>query len=164
MEKNLIRAILACDDEWGIGKDGDLPWPHNSNDLKWFKKCTDGQTVLMGRNTWDSLPFKPLPNRINAIVTSRDLKEAEDLGCVVADMRSMLKILPQMKNDREVWVIGGAQLIEQMMPYIDQIWLSRIFGKYDCDTFLPEKQIRNDFELTSMYPENDLTIQVWSKK
>ena len=65
----MIKAILACDDEWGIGKDGDLPWPHNPADLKWFKKNTLNCMVIMGKSTWDSLPRKPLPNRENMIVT-----------------------------------------------------------------------------------------------
>ena len=63
----MIKAILACDEDWGIGKDGELPWPHNSADLKWFKENTTGGVVVMGKSTWDSLPFKPLPKRENII-------------------------------------------------------------------------------------------------
>ena len=59
----MIRAILAHDAYWGIGKDGDLPWPKNPDDLKWFKECTEGGVVVMGKTTWDSLPNKPLPKR-----------------------------------------------------------------------------------------------------
>ena len=62
-----IKAILACDADWGIGKDGDLPWPHNPADLKWFKQSTLNHTVVMGKATWDSLPVKPLPNRVNVL-------------------------------------------------------------------------------------------------
>ena len=68
----MIRAILACDQDWGIGKDGDLPWPHNPDDLKWFKEQTTGSVVAMGKRTWDSLPTKPLPNRNNVVVTSSE--------------------------------------------------------------------------------------------
>ncbi len=64
----MIRAILACDQDWGIGKDGDLPWPHNPADLKWFKESTLDSTVVMGKTTWDSLPVKPLPNRQHIVV------------------------------------------------------------------------------------------------
>ena len=49
----IVTAILACDDEWGIGKDGELPWPKNSADLKWFKSTTLNCAVVMGRGTWD---------------------------------------------------------------------------------------------------------------
>ena len=65
----MIKAILACDEDWGIGKDGDMPWPHNPADLKWFKENTTGGVVVMGKSTWDGLPFKPLPKRENIIVT-----------------------------------------------------------------------------------------------
>ena len=66
----MIRAILACDEDWGIGKAGTLPWPHNPADLKWFKETTSGGVVAMGKATWDSLPNKPLPNRNNIVITS----------------------------------------------------------------------------------------------
>ena len=72
----MIKAILACDEDWGIGKDGELPWPHNSADLKWFKEITTGGVVVMGKSTWDSLPFKPLPKRENIIVT----RSNQDIG------------------------------------------------------------------------------------
>ena len=49
-----VKAILACDADWGIGKDGNLPWPHNPADLKWFKQSTLNHTVVMGKATWDS--------------------------------------------------------------------------------------------------------------
>src|SRR6056300_500811 len=106
----MIRAILACDDNWGIGKDGGLPWPHNPADLKWFKQCTDGGVVVMGRKTWESLPRKPLPNRENVVITRRDDIEAD----VVVDMDSALKILPQMNFTNDVWIIGGAQIVESL--------------------------------------------------
>ena len=67
----MIRGILAHDKECVIGKDGGLPWPKNSEDLKWFKECTEHSIVVMGRKTWESLPFK-LPNRDTVVVTSSD--------------------------------------------------------------------------------------------
>ena len=76
----MIKAILACDQDWGIGKDGDLPWPHNTEDLKWFKESTIGGVVVMGKSTWNSLPRKPLPNRKNIIITSSEQDKEQD-GC-----------------------------------------------------------------------------------
>lgn len=162
MEKNLIRAILAHDSQWGIGKDGDLPWPKNNEDLKWFKETTSGDVVIMGRNTWDSLPFKPLPNRTNVIVTTQDIKGA--LGNIVVDMRSLLKILPQIKfANKDIWVIGGAQLVEGMMPYIDELWLNNVQGDYNCDTFLPKEQITEQFSAASWEVKSFGTITKWIK-
>lgn len=154
----MIRAILACDEDWGIGKAGTLPWPHNPADLKWFKECTTGGVVVMGVKTWDSLPRKPLPNRENVVITRRDDIEAD----VVVDMRSFLKILPQMKTqDKQVWIIGGAQTIDSLLPYIDEIWLSRIRGTYDCDTFLPRGLIETTFELFSSELDGEVYVDKW---
>ncbi|MDB9980531.1 dihydrofolate reductase [bacterium] len=163
MEKNVIRAILAHDANWGIGKNGDLPWPKNNEDLKWFKETTSGDVVIMGRNTWDSLPFKPLPNRTNVIVTTQDIKGA--LGNIVVDMKSLLKILPQIKfGNKDIWVIGGAQLVEGMMPYIDEFWLNNVDGDYECDTFLPKRKIEKLYSVYNVEIKSFGKITKWVKK
>ncbi len=157
----MIRAILACDQEWGIGKNGALPWPHNSADLKWFKEHTNNSTIVMGRKTWESLPVKPLPNRENIVVTSNVLQGPD----VVVDMRSFYKILPQIKFQKDVWIIGGAQLIEHCLDIIDEFYLSRIQGKYDCDTFLPADLIMDNFNLyDAEETDSDLYIEKWARK
>jgi dihydrofolate reductase len=77
----MIKAILACDDYGGVSKNGTLPWPHNSTDLKWFKENTAEQVVVMGSTTWEDphMP-RPLPKRINVLATSRkdDYPGADD--------------------------------------------------------------------------------------
>ena len=156
----MIRAILACDDDWGIGKNGDLPWPHNPADLKWFKEKTSGSVVVMGGETWRSLPRKPLPNRENVVITRRDDIEAD----VVVDMKSALKILPQMNFTNDIWIIGGAQIVKSLLPYIDEVWLSRISGTYNCDTFLPRSLIEELFTLTTSEKQNDVYVEVWEKR
>jgi dihydrofolate reductase len=158
----MIKAILACDQAWGIGKDGDLPWPKNLDDLAWFKESTTGDVVVMGRKTWESLPRKPLPGRTNAIVTTQPIENA--LGNIVVDIDGLLKILPQMTtNTQNVWIIGGARLIDGLWDIIDEIHLSRIEGTYNCDTFLPENKILNDFKLSEVH-DSTLYIETWTKK
>jgi dihydrofolate reductase len=157
----MIRAILACDQEWGIGKNGALPWPHNSADLRWFKDHTKNSTVIMGRKTWESLPIKPLPNRENIVVTSGLIKGPD----VVVDMRSFYKILPQIKFQKDVWIIGGAQLVEHCLDVIDEFYLSRIQGIYNCDTFLPADLIMDNFNLyDAEETDSDLYIEKWARK
>lgn len=157
----MIRAILACDQEWGIGKNGALPWPHNSADLKWFKQHTNNSTIVMGRKTWESLPVKPLPNRENIVVTSGLIKGPD----VVVDMRSFYKILPQIKFQKDVWIIGGAQLVEHCLDVIDEFYLSRIEGVYNCDTFLPADLIMDNFNLyDAEETDSDLYIEKWARK
>lgn len=154
----MIRAILACDENWGIGKDGDLPWPKNSADLRWFKKCTEGSTVVMGRKTWESLPIKPLPNR-NNIVVSKDVKNISAEHVIHPNDIKLSLMIQSMP----IWIIGGAQLIESCLPIIDEIWLSRISGNYNCDTYLPRDLIELTYELYSSEWEDDVYVDKWRK-
>ena len=156
----MIRAILACDEKWGIGKAGALPWPHNPADLKWFKQSTLNHTVVMGKATWDSLPVKPLPNRVNVVVSSSDILAKVDV-LSITDLRRRLS---SMDTEQDVWIIGGARLIEGMMDYIDEFHLSQINGTYNCDTFLPSTVIQELYTLTSSQFHEDVYVDIWSKR
>lgn len=156
----MIKAILACDEEWGIGKDDDLPWPINMNDLQWFKRNTLDTAIVMGRNTWDSLPVKPLPKRKNLVV-SQTAQPQPNVEVVKPDIfKSRLHILAE---EMPVWIIGGAHLIETSLDIIDEIWLSRIQGVYNCDTFLPRTVIELTFELFSSQQEGEVYIDKWRR-
>lgn len=164
----MIRAILACDEEWGIGKNGDLPWPHNPADLRWFKKCTDAQAVVMGRKTWESLPVKPLPNRLNFVITSTNMENynpAPHGSYSGSDVKRIVKYVIEERYGGidDVWIIGGAQLLEACLPVVDEIWLSRISGTYECDTYLPKAVIELSYELYSGEQEDDVYVEKWRK-
>ena len=158
----MIKAILACDQEWGIGKNGALPWPHNSADLKWFKQHTNNSTIVMGRKTWDSLPFKPLPNRKNIVVSSSTVEGAD----ITVKLDQLKRItIPMLEATGDIWIIGGAQLIEQCIDIIDEFYLSRIEGVYNCDTFLPADLIMDNFNLyDAEETDSDLYIEKWARK
>lgn len=156
----MIRAILACDEEWGIGKDNDLPWPHNPEDLKWFKENTIGGVVAMGKATWDSLPNKPLPNRNNIVVTSSE-DDYNGGGYHYVKFDTAKTELVNMNKLQNVWIIGGAKLVEGLLPIIDEIWLSRIQGTYDCDVFLPRDLIETTFTLFSSQREGEVYVDKW---
>ena len=130
-----IRAIFAADDNWGIGKNGTLPWPKNSADLKWFRECTDGDVVVMGRRTWEDpkLP-KPLPNRYNIVVSDRGVGSFDTRPNIIIKRDKVKSYVDQFEKD--VWIIGGAQLLRSALPYVEEIWVSRIQGIFDCDTFI----------------------------
>lgn len=151
----MLKAIFACDDKWGIGKNGELPWPHNSEDLKWFKRMTDGHTVIMGRKTWESLPKRPLPNRQNIVVGSQFVEGARTLS-----HKDFLNYVQD--NEEEVlWLIGGAQLLDSCVHLLDELWLSRIQGDFECDTILPRTKIVGLMNLESVYEQDGLTIHKW---
>ena len=154
----MIKAILACDDNYGIGKDGNLPWPHNSADLKWFKECTVGNAVVMGRNTWVSLPFKPLPNRQNIVISSVNVD-----GATHTFNDNVVDRIVSLSHEYPIWIIGGAKLIHSCINIIDEFHLSRIQGVYNCDTFLPRTLIEENYSLTSSGLNNSVYVDVWSK-
>jgi dihydrofolate reductase len=159
----LIRAILAHDAYWGIGKDGDLPWPKNSDDLAWFKECTTDGVVVMGRKTWESLPKKPLPGRTNAIVTTQPIESG--LGNIVVNLDILLDILPLLNTiHQNVWIIGGAQLIEGCLHVIEELWLNNVGGDYNCDTFLPKRKITAQFEPGSIEIKSFGIITKWTRR
>jgi len=137
-----VNAILAMDDNMGIGWKNTLPWPHNKRDMQWFRECTSGHIVVMGRNTWESFGSKPLPNRINVVVTNRyhDLEGKPDhvmRGHINGIITELLFSNPGLK----IFIIGGANLYRQALPFCDRLYLSTIRGSYQCDTFM----YRDDF-------------------
>lgn len=154
-----VRAIFAMDDEGGIGKNGTLPWPHNSADLKWFKERTNGHIVMMGRRTWEdpNMP-KPLPNRYNIVVSDGGLISSDTRPNMVIRRSGVKRYLDLIDGD--VWIIGGAQLLKSTIQYVDEIWLSRICGTYDCDTFI-EAEGSSEFKLFEKhyYFDDALTIE-----
>ncbi len=159
-----IAAIFACDDNWGIGNAGDLPWPQNKNDLKWFKDNTMGSVVVMGKTTWDSLPerSKPLPGRNNIVVTSSVKDKDGPYHFLTFDQaRTHIRSMSALQN---VWIIGGAKLLESTLDILDEIWLSRIKGEYPCDTFLPKDRIIAEFEIYEHYFDGVITIQKYVRK
>jgi dihydrofolate reductase len=161
----MIKAILACDEEGGVSKDGTLPWPNNPTDLKWFKDNTAGHVVVMGSTTWEDphMP-RPLPKRTNVLVTSRKDDYPGADGYISGDLNAELKELEETCPGLITWVIGGPNIIEQTLGVIDEFYISRIPGEYACDTFLPLKKIESLFELTTVIHETSVTFEIWEKR
>ena len=161
----MIRAILACDEEGGVSKDGTLPWPNNSRDLRWFKDNTAGHVVVMGSTTWEDphMP-RPLPKRTNVLVTTRKEDYPGADGYISGDLNAELKELEATCPGLITWVIGGPKIIEQTLDIIDEFYLSRIPGKYNCDTFLPLDKIKEMFTLRSGEDHPEVRFEVWEKR
>jgi dihydrofolate reductase len=158
----MIRAILAHDKHWGIGKNNDLPWPKNSEDLKWFKESTNGSTVVMGRNTWNSLPVKPLPNRKNIVISKNIYLKSDVVEIIKPDIyKSRINLISQMED---VWIIGGSQLVNSSLDIIDELWLNNVGNDYNCDVHLPIAEIFKLFEPRKISISPFGTITKWAKK
>jgi dihydrofolate reductase len=128
----MITLIAAAAENNALGKDNELLW-HLPEDFKRFKQITSGHYIIMGRKTFESFP-KPLPNRTHIIITRQEEYLAE--GClVVHSLEEALKIAPQ---NEEVFIIGGAQIYQQALPFADKIDLTRVHTSLDADAFFPE--------------------------
>ena len=130
----MIKLVLAIDEAGGIGKDNTMPWPHYSSDLKRFKALTTGHVVVMGSSTWNSKGMpNPLPNRIN-YVFSNNMTEAPGATIVSGNTEEVITKIALDHLHLTIWIIGGAKLIENCWDIIDEYYITRIPGNYNCDT------------------------------
>lgn len=130
-----LKLIAACDTRCGIGRDGEL-LVRISEDMKRFRRLTMGGTVVYGRKTLDTFPGKkPLPKR-NNIVLSRNRELFLEGATVVHSTCELMELLDGM--DGTIWVIGGAQIYEQLLPYCKEAYITRLYGDLDADTFIAD--------------------------
>ena len=121
-----------------IGRGGDLPW-RLSSDLKLFKALTLGKPVIMGRKTWDSLPRKPLPGRMN-LVLSRDGSFEPHGALVFEDFSEASSVAREQAGEdgvEEVCVIGGAALFALALPKARRLYLTEVEADVDGDVSFP---------------------------
>jgi dihydrofolate reductase len=159
MEEDMsINAILACDLNFGIGNEGNLPWPKNRRDMDWFRQHTMGHAVLMGRTTWESLGSKPLPKRENIVVTSKTLEGAD--VTMSGDMEAIITYVKELYAGLHIWVIGGADIYQQAIPFCDKLYLTTINGMYTCDRYV-ESDIITKFPVIEHWQEDpELSFQI----
>jgi dihydrofolate reductase len=146
----MIRAILACDRDFGIARNGQMPWPKNTDDLKWFRSMTAGSCVVMGRKTWESDMPKPLPNRVNAVVSSSPRDSFSIMPHCVVKPEEIANFLENADRVFSVWIIGGARLLNSTLDYIEEIHINQFTKSYDCDTIIDINAIRNRFYETKV--------------
>jgi len=130
----MITGIVAVDRNGAIGKGGKLPW-HYSADMKFFKETTTGSAVVMGHNTWLSLK-KPLPNRLNIVLSRRSQVQAQESVVVMRDVESVLSVAKNLEG--ELYVIGGEQVYRSFLPFIDKWIVTEVpLTIDDADAFIP---------------------------
>ena len=146
----MITLIVARDENGAIGRDGDIPWDIRE-DLKSFQRETLGGAIIMGRKTWDSLPVKPLPRRLNIVVSSQDVA-AE---FVTTSIEGAVEIALNQGYHR-VYGIGGAGIYEEMLPIADRLLITEVGTSVDdADTFFPQV----DMSSWRVVNERSLAIQ-----
>lgn len=136
-----MKIIVAKDEKGGIGLNGRLPW-HIKEDLQRFATLTRGhlKAVLMGRNTWESLPKRPLIGRHNLVLSSTYTPDGEKYFNSIESVLSFIKT----SKFEEVWIIGGEKLYTlfltdmQLNKLVEQVYVTEVPGDYGCDTKFPE--------------------------
>ncbi len=129
----MITLIAAIGNNNELGKDNDLIW-HLPADLKRFKKITSGHTILMGRNTFESIG-KPLPNRKSVIITRNKRYQKEDCEIV----HSLEEAIELVKDCQDVFIIGGAQIYKEAIQkkLVDQLDITQVHNDFEADVFFP---------------------------
>ena len=153
-----MKAIIAMAKNRVIGKDGGLPWSPIKNDFIWFKEFTTGKKLIVGKNTFDTLPM--LKNR-EILVLTRRIEELSDIpnqylinkndltGKIinVNDISSM-----ELNKDPDIIVAGGAKTYVRLLPYITEFYVTHVNGSYDGDTFMPPfEDLFTKFELVKEF-------------
>jgi dihydrofolate reductase len=138
MARPKLVLVAAVSENGVIGRHEALPW-HIRSDLKNFKAITQFKPVIMGSNTWDSLTKKPLPGRLN-LVLSRDMKFEAEGGVICTTLMEALDIAREHAEDDgadEICVIGGANVYQQTLPKADRLYITHVHAEVEGDTHFP---------------------------
>lgn len=162
----ILSQIVAIGENFAIGKDNKLLW-HFPEDLKYFKTQTSGKIMIMGRKTFDSLG-KPLPKRFHIVISRHEIKSewpnvhfVKTIEEAVAFAKTKIGEYPE-----EVMVVGGAEIYKQMRTISDLLYVTRIPGSYDADTFYPSN-FTEGFLLQKREDSKEhpgLAYEVWERR
>ena len=157
---------MAADDKGGVSKNGSMPWPKNSSDLQWFKKHTLNNVVIMGRLTWID-PFLPTPltNRINVLATNQSHNTYLGVDEFISgDLMANVKDLSEKYKEKDIYIIGGPKILDQLFESIEEFYLTRIYGNFECDKSIDFEKITQSMTINEKI-ENDETchFEIWKR-
>jgi len=155
-----IIGIVAVAENRAIGKGGKLPW-HYSADMKFFKETTTGHACVMGYKTWLTLK-RPLPNRLNVVLTRQAEIDPQDSLVVLHDVASVLALNRTLTTD--LFVIGGATVYREFLPYIDKWIVTEVpLVVSDADTFIPENYLAGFYNVESKALTDGLVVRFYER-
>jgi dihydrofolate reductase len=133
-----LSLICAMSENRVIGRNSALPW-HLSGDLKYFRRTTMGNSIIMGRNTWESIG-RVLPGRTNIVISRNTAYKAEGAKLVhsLEDAIKLAESIAVIDGSTEAFIIGGASLYNSALPLANRFHLTRVHGEVDGDTYLGE--------------------------
>ena len=164
----MASIIVACDENNLIGDGNKLPW-HLPEDLKHFKETTDGHVIIMGKNTWMSLPRKPLPRRINCIISRNqtyDKISMYDLDVEwYVSLEHAIKSSTAFYKNKKIFIIGGEQIYKLALncEFVEEVILTRVKGKYKGDKYFPELNPKIWYEDSVLKETPDFKIIIYKK-
>tara|TARA_B100000963_G_C22212311_1_gene487869 strand:+ start:46 stop:534 length:489 start_codon:yes stop_codon:yes gene_type:complete len=162
----MIKAIMAVDEKGGISRGQSMPWPKNLIDLKWFKENTLNNIVVMGRKTWED-PFMPTPlkSRINVLITNKnkDLIEGADFY-FNGNVNDEIQNIQSEYTDKDIFIIGGSEIINLTFSLIEQFYLTRIYGNYNCEKFINISLIENNMKMIKkINGDSSCHFEIWER-
>ncbi len=157
---------MAVDDLGGISKGKSMPWPKNATDLKWFKENTSNNVIIMGRKTWED-PFMPTPlkSRINVLITnkSKSLLPGAD-HYISGEINDKIKLLDKKYKNKDIFVIGGSEIINLTNSIIQEFYLTRIYGNYECEKFINISLIEKNMKMIKKIDgDKSCHFEIWKK-
>lgn len=152
-----MKAIVAIDKLWGIGKDGDLLF-RIKEDMEFFKKMTMGKVVVMGRKTYESLPNGPLKGRINLVITNKLYPDHDNV--IFGDLHEINEKLKNYDTD-DIFIIGGGSIYKQFIHRCDTVYVTHNMNVYEADTYMPNLAFEG-FAFNKFVKRNDnWCIEEW---
>lgn len=157
---------MAVDSLGGVSKGITLPWPKNEKDLNWFKKNTLNQVVIMGRKTWeDSMMPKPLKFRVNVVVTKQNTSIFPGADHYIkGNLIDEIKYLEKQYLDKDIFIIGGPEIINFTISLVKEFYLTRIYGNHNCDKFLDLSLIENKMKMIKKISvDKSCHFEIWKQ-
>ncbi len=162
----MIKGIMAIDDKGGISKGTSMPWPKNSTDLSWFKQNTLNNVIVMGRKTWED-PFMPTPlkSRINVLITNKDHGKFPKADyCISGNIINKILELKALYKNKDIFIIGGAEIINLTIEIIQEFYLTRIYGNYNCEKHINLTLIEDNMEMIKRIKGDETChFEIWKK-
>eukprot|EP00026_Physarum_polycephalum_P014815 Phypoly_transcript_15374.p1 GENE.Phypoly_transcript_15374~~Phypoly_transcript_15374.p1 ORF type:complete len:168 (+),score=18.63 Phypoly_transcript_15374:308-811(+) len=166
----ILSLVVAASQNNVIGRGGQLPWRLPA-ELAHFRNVTTNHHILMGRKTWDSIPKKPLPNRVSIVLTSQD-----SIGMEESESLKLVKSLDQgidfakHSGETELMIIGGEGVFKQALPLCNKMYFTRVHANVEGDVFFPEIEW-DQWQLLSSQRhtkdsdnEHDFSIEIYQRK
>ena len=153
--------IAALSKNWVIGRDNCIPW-HYPADMKHFRHTTKGHPVVAGRKTYESFQVRPLPGRLNFIL-SRNPAYISDEGVIICQGLQQVITAARQRDAQKLFILGGAEIYNLALPLIDEMILTHLPIEVEGDAYFPAWD-KNEWEVVEERPEEDLVFTTYRRR